>query len=115
MDKRLKELLSTIMGGAGEEDCCRKDRVVVSTIPMRPEWKVLDDEFEAVSAKGEALAKEMDTIQNKMKSLKSAFWTTIEKDLDDYGTPMRHNSKTNEIEVLGDKPDEEVPLPNKAE
>src|SRR4051812_331084 len=66
-------------------------RKVVKTVPMRPEWKALYDEWQA-------LDKEHDLIDRKMNSKRKLFWATISSDLDEYRS-MQVNEETGEVEV----------------
>lgn len=75
---------------------------VTRSLPMKSEWRKLRDDM--MNASDQA-----DQARSKWESKKSLFWSTVENDLQDFGHQMRYNKETDEIEVLADEEEDNVP------
>lgn len=69
-----------------------KDRKVLKSVPMKPEWKKLHAELDALAVKRAAMEKEFESKRKFM-------WATIEKDLGIYDKDLHINSEKNKLEV----------------
>lgn len=81
------------------------DTVVVKTLPMRPEWRPLREKLIASAKEHYDAVKAHEASERKMNHFKKRFWSQIEEDIGEFAD-MRYNRKTEEIEVLGHKPNE---------
>ncbi len=75
--------------------------VVVKAIPMKKEWIEMK----------EALHKDADKVfklKEKLVADKKKMWAVIELEMNDFGTEKRLNPDTNEIEILGEKGQENL-------
>jgi hypothetical protein len=66
---------------------------VEKTIPIKPEWRKQIVELKNVESELEQLAA-------KRRTLKNAFWSRVEIDINTYDRSLRYNLDTDEIEVL---------------
>lgn len=71
------------------------DEQAVKTYPSKKEWNA---RFKQI----DKMADDVSKIVGKMFAMKKGLWSEIELELNEFGS-MKHNVKTNEIEVMGEK------------
>ncbi len=77
------------------DDDEEEDKVVEKTIPMKPEWKKLREEW----MKHRDAYKEAEA---KASTLRKAFWSKVEMDSGIYNQEMEVDDENNEIKIFAD-------------
>lgn len=72
-----------------------KERKVLKSFPLRPEWKKIHVQLTKLTEEAQSLEHKRDSVRKKL-------WSTIEEGLNIYDKSLHINTETNEVEVLGE-------------
>jgi hypothetical protein len=87
--------------------CDEKKEKLVSTMKVRDEWRPKLDAMKQAKQEARDILEQLEKAQAKYETLKKAFWSEVEIDLNDFGNPMTYNMNTDEIEIKQYVEDEE--------
>jgi hypothetical protein len=96
--KMIDEMAGVIKGVKEKLDSCEHGKAM-KTVPLRPNWIAIHDEFSA-------LVDQLEEIKNKTESKHKLLWGTIEGDLDEYGRHMHIDRKKGEVIIYDKEQDE---------
>lgn len=91
-----KKLISMM---EGEEE----ERRELKTIPMRKEWRHSCDILTKQQSLMVDLVEKLEAEKNKYDTLRKAFWSQVEIDLNDFNHTMRYDLKADEIIIFANK------------
>lgn len=85
----MNDFLKMLKGLAGEDLDKSK---IIKTVPATKEWKKMWQEYSELFEQAQLLDKKADSVRR-------LFWSTVEKDMDDYTHTHSYNEDTDEVEV----------------
>ena len=74
-------------------------RKVVKTIKIKKSWEPALKDLRDAQEEGNKILDELEKTRNKTETLKKAFWSRVEIDLNDFDSNMRVNREKNVIEI----------------
>ena len=102
MPKEAKQLIELLTGlkEVAERVVSVSERSVEKSVKVKPSWKKMIDEMEALRLEVIETKEKVDNLVDRLQNRKKIFWATIESDLGLYDRDMRLTDDYKKIEIL---------------